>query len=97
MRKVFLFGANEQDVNKGRWLYCSNVEFKDGIWSGWIINGNYKFEYDTATNIYSHRGHKQKVELSWSTDAADSTDYNDILSQARGKYFGEKYMDNLSF
>lgn len=90
--KVFLF-------DKGGWSYCSDVRLKDGVYSGWVVNGAWYLVYDTKTKVldsYRDAGEKRNgyvpvtswtVELTWMCYPYKALfDYNSIIEDAKKRY-----------
>lgn len=78
--KVFLF-------NTGRWIYCSNVTFKDGVYHGWVVNGAYKIIIDTNKDLVIHEIGVNNGKLVWACDANEiCRDYNGVIANAKQRY-----------
>lgn len=76
--KVFLF---END----HWLYCSDVTFEDGVYTGWVVNGAWKMQA-TDTTIKSAR-HSYETKMIWACDPNTmSRDYNGVIDNAKARY-----------
>ena len=75
--KVFLF---END----HWIYCSDVTYKDGVYNGWVINGNWEM-WATDTTVKS-RQHTHETKIVWACDPGKGFDYNDVINDARERY-----------
>jgi hypothetical protein len=88
--KVFLFDENH-------WLYCSDVTYKNGIWTGWVENGAWYLHFDENSSIlqaYNGRGEKtngwkpvteSKTKLTWAGDPV-GFGYNSVIEDARERY-----------
>jgi hypothetical protein len=88
--KVFLFG-------KDHWLYCSDVELKNDIYFGEVVNGLWHLVYDTRNGILeSYRAASEK-RLGWqpvTTQLAELTwmcypqgkGYNEVIEIAKQRY-----------
>ena len=88
--KVFLFENDD-------WLYCSDVTLEDGVYHGWVVNGNWHLMYDTKLKgwfachsraaadslVAVTKGYK---ELVWACDPDKGFDYNDVINDARERY-----------
>ena len=87
--KVFLFGTNS-------WLYCYDLKHKNGIWTGWVRNGEWFLHFDENNNIIKAckdaRSTKNPVTviesvLTWACDPFKSIfDYNAVIEDARVRY-----------
>lgn len=76
--KVFLF---END----HWLYCSDVTFEDGVYTGWVVNGAWKMQA-TDTTIKS-TGHSYETKMIWACNPnTTARDYNSVIENARERY-----------
>jgi hypothetical protein len=88
--KVFLF-------DEISWLYCSDVRLTDGIYSGWVENGNWYLVYDTRAKrfeSYQTSGEKRlgyepvtsgSAELIWMC-YPDGVGYNQVIVNAEERY-----------
>lgn len=87
--KVFLF-------DKQTWLYCSNVAYKDGVWTGWVENGAWYLHFNETTGILKvcidRRSLKNpvtvsKAKLTWACDPFKSLfDYRSVIVDAEARY-----------
>jgi hypothetical protein len=90
--KVFLFGVQS-------WLYCSDVKHKNGIWTGWVENGQWYLHFNEIDDIlkvcYNWREVKKpvterKATLTWACDPV-GFGYNSVIADAEERYkAGEK-------
>lgn len=83
--KIFLFDDEH-------WLLCSEVSCSDGMWRGYVINGNWKMSYDQSAGIVNTGRGNHKTTLTWIGDVKiSSSDYNEILEDAKLRFIaGEK-------
>lgn len=88
--KVFLFGNYS-------WLYCTNVKYKNSIWTGWVENGAWFLHFDENTNIskacYDAKSVNDPVttsndiKLVWACDINEKLrGYNEIIEDAKIRY-----------
>ena len=88
--KVFLFDGC-------KWLYCSDVILKDGVYSGWVENGAWHLVYDTKTKLlesYQSAGEKRlgyKPVTSWTGELTwmcypHGFGYNKVITDAEQRY-----------
>lgn len=76
--KVFLF-------DNDHWLYCSDVTFEDGVYNGWVVNGNWEM-WATIKSVKS-KLHTYETQLIWACDANEKWfDYNSVIADARERY-----------
>jgi hypothetical protein len=88
--KVFLFDSN-------CWLYCSDVTYHKGVWTGWVENGNWFMYFDQNTNVLeSYESYKDKingrtpvssskVKLIWASDTIEFG-YRSVILDAQERY-----------
>jgi hypothetical protein len=90
--KVFLF-------NEDHWLYCSDVELVDGVYTGDVVNGAWYLAHDTKTNTskaYRTSGERRNgrnpvntltSNLIWMCYPYKSRfDYNSVIEDAKERY-----------
>jgi hypothetical protein len=82
--KVFLIDKS--------WLYCKDVEFKEGIWAGHVINGHWYLRYDTIKKtLNTTESIMENRELMWMCDPCDVYNYNAVIVDAQERFEnGEK-------
>lgn len=93
--KVFLFGEDGC-------IYCSDIDFKDGIYRAHVVNGSWFLVYDTKTKtLKAYRSAEDErldylpvtqsiAELTWSCNPKGKG-YSDVLENAKERYkSGEK-------
>jgi hypothetical protein len=85
--KVFLFDEHS-------WLYCSDVKHKNGVWTGWVENGQWYLHFDENDGIikacYNWREVKKpvterKAKLTWVCDK-NGFGYEDVIADAEERY-----------
>lgn len=76
MKKAFFF--------QNTFIYADEVVLSElGVYSGRVINGHYRFTYDTNTCTFNAGGWRHQTELTWACTIHFYTDdYNSVHSIA---------------
>jgi uncharacterized GH25 family protein len=83
--KVFLFDDDH-------WLYCSDVNYQNGVWSGHVENGNWHLRFDENTGISEACQSYpvtivENTKMVWACDPFKAIfNYNTVIEDAKKRY-----------
>lgn len=73
-----------------QWLFCSDVSYSDGVYRGFVVNGNWKFIYDENRKELHVLGSPlgddiYDVQKIWACDPYGGN-YNSVIENANKRY-----------